>query len=101
MENICDIVKIWKLRIMSKFPSNPRKRSTNLISNFTSVEHDPYGSRFDMPSTRAEMLSELDALEGRLAEIAEELELLSADEKRLSDQLDSIRDTLLSFAEHC
>ena len=72
-----------------------------MISNFTLVENNSYGSGFDLPPTREELLSELDALDGRLSEIAEEIEELSADEKRLSDQLECIRDTLLSFTKHC
>ncbi len=77
---------------------HPRKRRKDLLSNFTSVTCDPYEPRFDMPSTREEMLAALDKLDELLSEIAEEIDSLSADEKRLSGELETIRDTVLALS---
>ncbi|MBQ2734119.1 MAG: hypothetical protein IJF74_08160 [Clostridia bacterium] len=68
-----------------------------MLNNPTSVAFDPYKKRFDMPQTREELLSELDMLDERLSEIAEEIDSLSADWRRLSGDLDTVRDTLLAL----
>ncbi len=69
-----------------------------MLSNFTSVSFDhPHEPRFDMPSTREEILSALDLLDERLCEISEEIDSLSSDERRLSGELENIRDALLAL----
>lgn len=75
----------------------PRKRRRDLQITPRSVACGPYETRFDMPSTREELLAALDELDERLGEIAEEIDDLSSDGKRLSDELECIRDTLLAL----
>lgn len=75
------------------------EKENKLIYNFTALE--PRNSEFDMPSTRAEILAALDGLDVRLAEITDEIENLSEDGKRLFDQLERLREDVLSLRTHC
>ena len=75
------------------------EKENKLIYNFTDSE--PRNSKFDMPSTRAEILAALDGLDVRLAEITDEIENLSEDGKRLFDQLERLREEVLSLRTHC
>lgn len=68
-----------------------------MLFSYTSVVYDPHETHCDMPSTREELLQALDILDERLGEISEEIDSLSADERRLSDEIEELRDTLLAL----
>ena len=70
-----------------------------MIYNFTDSE--PRNSKFDMPSTRAEILAALDRLDERLAEITDEIDTLSEDGKRLSVKLEGLREDVLALNKRC
>ena len=75
------------------------EKENKLIYNFTDSE--PRNSKFDMPSTRAEILAALDRLDERLAEITDEIDTLSEDGKRLSVKLEGLREDVLALNKRC